>query len=746
MSASVARGFPVVRLAAFTSLAVFASAYWLSLIADPPVARACAALAVLIGGAALLAQIGRARLGRWQRQALAAAVLTVATGTSLAAIGLPISTLLPGGWDRLAAGIDSGLAGLGGGVDFPYAGGVRWSRLILLAGLVCLLALAVGLTFWPRRTPGLGARIGGVATLIAIYAAAAATRPGSESLLAGLALLLMVAAWLWLPGLGRRAALITTIVVTALGGLAISIAAALEGRPWLDYRQWELAAPTDPRSFIWDHSFGPLAPRDGTPLLSVRSAEPHYWRTAVLDEFDGYVWRLSRRDVGQPELELPPAVDGATAAPEPTRLNSDWLVRAEVRLQELRSELAIAPGALISTDGIKFDLTPNGSALVEDAPLGEGDHYTVLSYAPSPSAAEMRLAPDAYAPALRRYTTIELPPNSDGGPATDYEPPVVVPLRTGANSRGKRVARRLAGSPYGDVFELARRLAAGAATTYDAVKAIEVHIRSSYDYQENVPVSALPLRAFLFKERAGYCERFSGAMALMLRMLGIPARIAAGFSPGSPDGPDRYLVRELDSHSWVEVYFVGLGWVPFDPTPGIAPATLQVTGSDAPSAAGGGPVKGPHRAPTAEAPRAAVPGSSGTVPLWPLALALALPLAAAVALIVIRMLRHRSLSRAEAAVAGTRELAAALERLGWPLRPRSTLRRVEDVLRAARRPDAAAYAARLRAIRFGTEGRLPSLAERRRMRRELRRLPGWKAIVGSYLTIPPGAPRRQRGS
>ena len=60
--------------------------------------------------------------------------------------------------------------------------------------------------------------------------------------------------------------------------------------------------------------------------------------------------------------------------------------------------------------------------------------------------------------------------------------------------------------------------------------------------------------------------------------------------------------------------------------------------------------------------------------------------------------------------------------------------------------DFRAYAARLRAILLGTEGRLPSLAERRRMRRELRRLPGWKAIVGSYLTIPPGAPRRQRRS
>jgi transglutaminase-like putative cysteine protease len=734
----------VVRLAAFVALAALASAYWLSLLADPPVARTGLALAVVVAGASLLALVGRARLGSRRRSALAAAVSIAATATAVAAIGLPISTLLPAGWDRLGAGVDAGLTGLSGDVDFPYAGGERWSRLILLAGLVCLLALAAALTFWPRGTSRSSTRIGGLATLIAIYGAAAAMRPGSEPLLAGFALLLIVVAWLWLPGLGRRAALITTAVVAALGAFALLIAASLEARPWVDYRQWELAAPSEPRSFTWDHSFGPLGPRHGTPLLSVRSAELHYWRAAVLDQFDGYVWRRSRTDVGQPELELPTVVDRASVAREPKRLNPDWLVRSELTLEELRTDLAIAPGALISSDGIELDRNPNGTALVEGSPLGEGDHYTVLSYAPNPSAAEMRHSPDAYAPALARYTTLELPRASHGAPGTEDERAVVVPFGGGMGSRGERVAQRLGRSPYGDVFELARRLAAGAATTYDAVRAIETHLSSNYGYEENTPPSALPLRAFLFEERAGYCERFSGAMALMLRMLGIPARVAAGFSPGSPDGPDRYLVRDLDAHSWVEVYFVGIGWVPFDPTPGIAPAELQVTGSDAPSAAGGGPVEGRRPAAVAEALPVAGPRSSGALPAWPFAIALSLLLIAAGTLIVARVLRHRSLSSAEAAAAGTRELAAALERLGWRLRPRSTLRGVEDVLRAARRPDAAAYAARLRAVRFGTEGRLPSLSERRRMRRQLRRLPGWKAMLGSYLSIPPGAPRRRR--
>ncbi len=735
------REIPAVRLCVFVALAAFASAYWLALLADPPVARACLAVAAIVVGASLLALIERARLGRGWRFALAAAVLVAAIVAALAAIGVPTSTLLPGGWDRLGDGIDRGLEGLGGDVDFPYAGGERWSRLILLAGLVGLLAVAVALTFWPRPDSGSGARIGGLATLIAIYAAAAAMRSGGEPLLAGLALLLLVAAWLWLPRLDRRAAVITAGVVTGLGVLALPVAAAFDARPWVDYREWRLSDPSDPRSFRWDHSYAPLGPRDGTPLLTVRSPERHYWRAAVLDQFNGYSWERARTDIGQPALELPTKVDRGSTAGAPAQLDSDWLVRTEFTVRELSSEFAIVPGAIRAVDGIEIDPTPSGSVFVGD-PLGEGDVYTALSYAPNPSAAEMRRAPDAYAPALARHTTVGLPRTvpADVGPAPGFAPRIPVPLR--GEGGGELAARRLANSRYGEVFELARRLTAGAPTTYDAVRAIEIHLRSEYDYVEDVPLTSLPLRAFLFERRAGYCEQFSGAMALMLRMLGIPARVATGFSPGRPDGPDRYLVRDREAHSWVEVYFTGIGWVPFDPTPAIAPAELQVSGTDSASAAGDGPVAArPRPAAIAEPRPAAARDSSGGLPLWPFAVALALPLAAGVLLTAARLLRHRSLSTAAAAEAGTRELAAALERLGWPLRARITLSGVEDVLRAARRPAAAAYAARLRGIRYAADGRLPSASDRRRMRRELRRFPGPGATLRSYLTIPPGAPR-----
>jgi protein-glutamine gamma-glutamyltransferase len=745
MTAPELRGLPAIRLGAFVALAAFASAYWLSLLADPPVARACVAVAAVAGGASLLAVIERTRLASLPRTALAAAALVVSTAVALAAIGVPTSTLVPGGWDQLDAGIARGLEGLGGDVEFPYGGAEQWSRLILLGGLVCLLALAAALTFWPRRASGSGARLGGLGTLIAVYAAAVAMRSGSEPLLAGLALLLLVVAWLWLPALGGRSALTITIVVAGLGLLSLPIAAALEARPWVDYRDWKLASPSDPRSFRWDHSYGPLGPRDGTPLLSVRSEEGHYWRAAVLDRFDGYTWERSRTDVGQPPLELPTAVDRHSPAGAPERLNPDWIVRTRFTLRELQSAFAIAPGALRSADGIEIDPTPNGTAFVEDGGIGEGDVYTATSYAPNPTSSEMRRAPDSYAPALAVHTTIGLPRDDppQGPPGGGFDRPVVVPLR-GAESGGDGAARRIASSGYGEVFELARRLTAGAPSAYDEVKAIERHLQSSYSYVEDVQFAGVPLRAFLFRSRAGYCEQFSGAMALMLRMLGIPARVAAGFSPGRPDGPDRYVVRDREAHSWVEVYFTGIGWVPFDPTPDVAPAELQV-GGDAASAAGGAvpAARQPAVASAAPSPPAA-PSSTGGVPVWPFALAIALPMAAGIALAVVRRLRHRSLSASDAAEAGTRELAAALERLGWPVTPRFTLSRIEDVLRAARRPSAAAYVAELRAVRFGRASRPPSLSARRRVRRELRRFRGWQTTLASYLAVPPGAPRRAR--
>ncbi len=140
--------------------------------------------------------------------------------------------------------------------------------------------------------------------------------------------------------------------------------------------------------------------------------------------------------------------------------------------------------------------------------------------------------------------------------------------------KGRASAERALGeSAYGQVAQLAERLTAGDDNAYDAAVAIEDHLRTGYAYDEEPPRHRLPLRAFLFQDRIGYCQQFAGSMALMLRMVGIPARVAAGFAPGTPLANGRgFEVTDLDAHAWVEVYFNGIGWVPFDPTPPAGPA------------------------------------------------------------------------------------------------------------------------------------------------------------------------------
>lgn len=118
--------------------------------------------------------------------------------------------------------------------------------------------------------------------------------------------------------------------------------------------------------------------------------------------------------------------------------------------------------------------------------------------------------------------------------------------------------------------DLARQVAARAATAADKTLAIENFLRTQYAYTLNLTGNADddPLAHFLFESKAGHCEYFASAMAIMLRTLGIPSREVNGFLPGEYNelGGD-YIVRASDAHSWVEAYFSGSDWVLFDPTP-----------------------------------------------------------------------------------------------------------------------------------------------------------------------------------
>ena len=101
-------------------------------------------------------------------------------------------------------------------------------------------------------------------------------------------------------------------------------------------------------------------------------------------------------------------------------------------------------------------------------------------------------------------------------------------------------------------------------------KDIERYLQSNYGYTLQLPglQESDPLANFLFERKKGHCEYFATSMAMMLRTLGIPARIVNGFRGGEyNDLSNSYIVREKDAHSWVEAYFPEYGWASFDPTP-----------------------------------------------------------------------------------------------------------------------------------------------------------------------------------
>ena len=124
------------------------------------------------------------------------------------------------------------------------------------------------------------------------------------------------------------------------------------------------------------------------------------------------------------------------------------------------------------------------------------------------------------------------------------------------------------------VRDLAVTIASGKATAYDKAEAIETYLRNTYKYSTVVkpaPAGRDPVDYFLFDLKADFCEYFASSMAVMLREVGVPARVVEGFTAGELDPSNRYAVRELNAHAWVEAYFPQYGWTEFEPTPSELP-------------------------------------------------------------------------------------------------------------------------------------------------------------------------------
>jgi transglutaminase-like putative cysteine protease len=121
---------------------------------------------------------------------------------------------------------------------------------------------------------------------------------------------------------------------------------------------------------------------------------------------------------------------------------------------------------------------------------------------------------------------------------------------------------------------MAERWTANATTDYRKVLAIQQHFHDgTFAYSTDVETAddADALVEFLTQTRTGFCQQYTSAMAVMVRALGLPARVAVGFRTGTQQEDGRYLVQTKDAHAWVEVLFPGYGWLQFEPEPDTTP-------------------------------------------------------------------------------------------------------------------------------------------------------------------------------
>ena len=146
-----------------------------------------------------------------------------------------------------------------------------------------------------------------------------------------------------------------------------------------------------------------------------------------------------------------------------------------------------------------------------------------------------------------------------------------LPAATRASTRSSTTSATSRSGPTSSSGTRRAGCGRGRRTPYGAVVAIETWLRSTggFAYDESPPATGglPPLAHFVAEGKRGYCQHFAGAMALMLRFLGIPARVAAGFTSGKPEDGG-WTVTDHNAHAWVEVWFPDYGWLAFDPTPG----------------------------------------------------------------------------------------------------------------------------------------------------------------------------------
>ncbi|HEV2759459.1 MAG TPA: DUF3488 and transglutaminase-like domain-containing protein [Acidimicrobiales bacterium] len=270
---------------------------------------------------------------------------------------------------------------------------------------------------------------------------------------------------------------------------------------------------------------GRLVGQSGVELFTVATDTPTYWRITSLERFDGTIWSsLSNyRPAGRqlPTLGADAARGGAAKSTqefEISGLASIWL------------PAAYRPERLSPAGAVRFD--PDSGSLATDKETSDGLRYTVESSLPRLTADDLTTVGGAVPPDIAaRY--LELP---------------------NVSARVRATARQIVGPER---------------SPYKQAKLLQDWFRDNFTYNLQVaPGHDQQAMDQFLASRQGYCEQFAGTYAAMARSIGLPARVAVGFTAGTRAADGRWHVTGKEAHAWPEVYLNGYGWVAFEPTPG----------------------------------------------------------------------------------------------------------------------------------------------------------------------------------
>jgi Transglutaminase-like superfamily len=291
-------------------------------------------------------------------------------------------------------------------------------------------------------------------------------------------------------------------------------------------------SPAASRTVIFTVKTGELAPAESA--VFTEAVPRHYWRWLTYDIYNAHGWATS-----PVETNLQPA-------------NEALLSFASEKYQVIHQQVdkALTPdsrlfwtGFLVSVNqpfNISWRTKPQAGIdplLAADllGAVSEQQSYEADSIVPILSANELRASSPEYPQEISaRYLAL----------------PETIPQR---------------------VVDLARQITAQAGNPYDKAKFIETYLRA-YPYSLEIPPPPQDrdiVDYFLFDLKKGYCDYYASSMVVMARIVGLPARLVIGYAQGvyDPQGA-KYVVHEAEAHSWVEVYFTGVGWVEFEPTAG----------------------------------------------------------------------------------------------------------------------------------------------------------------------------------